>query len=310
MPRFDAEESPQVATDAGTRLVPERGKIVSVFQGEALKLDEAIRITEHYGAKLVVLVGDKDVGKTTLIAETHHAFLAGPVAGYRFAESQTLPGFEKRCFQARTRSRRDTADTFRTSLSTGVRLFHLGVRSETFATPTQHLLIADVSGEAFRTMRHRAEEVDKFAPFLRQAQCVTMLVSGWRLTSGKHAQHARTASRTLLNALLERRALSSSSNLQYVVTKWDCVVRADVIALADTLLGDVDQRYASRVRELTCHRLATRGGADVSLPPRFGLAELFGTWVKQRAQDVSRRSLTDLPTDARSYLRYGGFAHD
>jgi Double-GTPase 2 len=306
VPRLDGTEE-QDDAEPRAQALRRPSDVVSVFQGDALKLDEATRITERYDAKVVVLVGDKDVGKTTLIAETHHAFLAGPLAGHRFAESMTLPGFERRCFQARTRSRRETADTFRTSLSTGVRLFHLAVRSDTLFTATQHLLIADVSGEAFKSMRHRSEEVDKFAPFLQRAHCVTMLVSGWRLASGKHAQHARATSRTLLNVLLERQALSSSSIVQYVVTKWDCVVRGQAVAAANALLGEVQSQYSGRLRDLTCHQVATRGGADVGLAPRFGLEGLFGAWASQRPPDEStpgKRQI--LPENARSYLRYEG----
>jgi hypothetical protein len=309
VPRLEGAEDQADDSEASrAKGSPSVSDLVPVFQGDALRLDEAARITERYDAKVVILVGDKDVGKTTLLAETHHAFLAGPVAGHRFAGSMTLPGFERRCFQARTRSRRETPDTFRTSLSTGVRLFHLAIRSDAPLASTQHLLIADVSGEAFKAMRHRSDEVDKFAPFLQRAHCVTMLVSGWRLASGKHAQHARTASRTLLNVLLERQALSRSSVVQYVVTKWDCVVRGQAVAAADTLLGEVETQYSERLRELTCHRVATRGGSDVGLAQRFGLDGLFGAWARQRSFEPVPSARPALPEDARSYLRYQGLS--
>jgi len=64
------------------------------FFGGVVPFESAHEIAAAHDTKLVVLLGEKDSGKTTLLAELHQLFLEGPVGDMMFAGSMTLPEFE------------------------------------------------------------------------------------------------------------------------------------------------------------------------------------------------------------------------
>jgi hypothetical protein len=99
--------------------------------GEALTPEEVDQLLRWRGATFVTVVGDSHSGKTTLICALYDRFLRGPFAGLTFVASRTLVALERRSHYARVDSGRATPETMRTTISDGLRYFHLAVRPAT-----------------------------------------------------------------------------------------------------------------------------------------------------------------------------------
>ena len=127
------------------------------YEGAALRLDESYQVANALRPQFVLLMGDRDVGKTTLLAELHHSYLQAPFAGYLFAGSRTLIGFEERCFLSRFQSGLENEDTERTK-SRDIRLLHLSLAPEAMPLRRTDLLFGDVSGERYRDIKTSVEE--------------------------------------------------------------------------------------------------------------------------------------------------------
>src|SRR5262245_14552881 len=85
-----------------------------LHRGVPLKITEIPQITRRAYTPIIFLAGDVKSGKTTLLGSILDALLVSPLGGYRFAWSETLMGFEEKCFESRVRSGRTTSDTPRT----------------------------------------------------------------------------------------------------------------------------------------------------------------------------------------------------
>ena len=123
-------------------------------QGKGLKASDTTAIMRRSRTSVVLFAGTADCGKTTLLASLHLLFQRGPFAGYNFAGSDTLVGFEDRVGLARTASGRDTPTTPRTTIS---EYLHLQVRREDSSQPIRDVLLCDLWGDDFREAKDNVE---------------------------------------------------------------------------------------------------------------------------------------------------------
>lgn len=272
----DADPGPAVAdATKGRRRLQRSGDYLAVHSGEALTLAEATAVLGEHSAQVVVVVGEVDAGKTTLLAAMYETVAAGPVQGWTFAGSLSLVGFESRSHLAMAASNRSEEDPPRTSRSTERVALHLTVRSD--AGDERHLLWADVSGEHAETLL-RHDDPGDYGPLLRSATRVVVLVDGERLVEPVTRNLALADARTLLRALAEGDDIREETAIDYVITKWDKCghtdgVAADVVELAD---------WAAGIRGgIAVHRTAAR-------PHGEGLDELFTALLQPPAPRPAR----------------------
>src|SRR5688572_22970922 len=71
--------------------------MVELPDGLAFTPVTAARITANRLTRVIVVAGDRDSGKTTLVSALFDKFQEGPFAGYLFAGCRTLRGLERRC---------------------------------------------------------------------------------------------------------------------------------------------------------------------------------------------------------------------
>ena len=230
----DESSDPETDPDAVVE-VPEaspRGRVavrlarltVALHTGEALTAREATRVLQRTSARVVVPVGPVDVGKTTLLASIYEMVARGS-SSYSFAGSLSLIGFEARCFAATAASRRTAADTARTTRDTENQLLHMRVSRD---DSTTDLLLADVSGEYAQDLV-RYDEPGVYAPLLRAASHVLLLVDGGRLARPTERYGCLEEARTLIRALAEGELVRDGSVLTVVVTKGDALPNDDPV---------------------------------------------------------------------------------
>src|SRR5258708_2931827 len=87
--------------DASRIDIPIPPTVITYPEGDKLDGTDALAITWARPTRVVLVAGPANSGKTTLLSCLYERFHFGMFAGFRFAGSKTLVGFEKRCFHAR-----------------------------------------------------------------------------------------------------------------------------------------------------------------------------------------------------------------
>ncbi len=252
------------------------------WRGEALEGQDALAVTQAVPARIVVVAGAAESGKTTLVAGLYEVFHQGPFAGYLFAGSRTLVGFERRCHLARRASGLDAPDTERTSRSSGQPMLHLQVRRPGHGVCD--LLVTDIYGEAFRLAADSTDECQRLG-VLRRADHVAVLVDGARLASLRHRQQPFAEADALLRSCEDAGMLDRTAQVQVIVTKVDLMRGgADEVGrrkfVTDKLSWLVD-RHAPRLGRVASFEVSIRPSLLSGLEPCHGMAPVFEEWVER-----------------------------
>lgn len=131
----------------------------SVFIGEALNDDEKLNLlmtdTKPY---ITILVGFEGYGKTSFVATCYHILLTdGGIGEYKFCDSDTLVGLERRSFLRRFNAAMESvpSTTKRTIRGEAHLLtFHLSKDGKEKIT-----IFSDHSGEDYRTYANQKDEI-------------------------------------------------------------------------------------------------------------------------------------------------------
>jgi hypothetical protein len=259
--------------------------------------------------RLVVIAGEADSGKTTLLASFIDRFQKGSFSGYRFAGCKTLMGFEQRCHLARLKSGGAKPDTGRTGHTDEHehKLLHLTVRSIDRDHIIQDLLFTDISGENFRLVKDFVEEAQKLE-FLHRADRFVLLVDGEKLASPTLREEAYQGAVLILRRCVETGILDQQSFVDVVFTKVDLIEATDQAFDTSDFLKRIEQRIKDRYEgNLSQLRYYTVGSRHLSnRSPRNQLADLFSSWVNETPiYHLRYFALTRLPIASnREFHRY------
>lgn len=307
-----AENHP--AEDEGPDDLPEsrehssREMDVHLPLGKALTAREASNITAASRTRLIVLAGAVGSGKTTLIASIFHCFQKTSFAGYYFAGSDTLIGFDERSYLARIAPEREIATTKRTIPGTDRYLLHLRVRTSGLTEPARDLLFADLSGEDYEEFKDSPDECRRFGMIAR-ADHFVLLVDGGKLIDLAARQGARNDVGMLLQSCVESRQLGRGSQVDIVISKWDLVEMSDDKPTHMTFVDDMKkwltQRFAPEFQRLRFFEVVARREKG-EYAVGYGLAEPFKSWVRDlpmaTAFDSQERALQGAACEFDRYL--------
>jgi hypothetical protein len=253
-----------------------------LHHGTPLKTAEIAQIARREYTPIVFLAGDVKSGKTTLLGSIEDAFQFGPLAGYNFAWSETLVGFEERCFESRIRSGRTVADTPRTQPQEGQEFFHLRLRKNVSA-PFRELLFADMSGEFYeRAIKYAAELKEKEFETLPRCDYLVLLLDGQKLLDHGQRQDVRREALTFLQRCREAQLLRPETVLQVMISKWDMVARRpqeEQTKCRDFITSRFNREALQREVEVIA--IASRPDSDSEgIDKLFGIREIFPRWVE------------------------------
>lgn len=114
--------------------------------------------------KLVALVGFADYGKSTFIGSLYQLLIENlSYGGYRFVDSETYVGFERRVFLRRVNNE-DTSDTKRNILGESD-ILHFGLCSDKGSY--HEVLVSDKAGETYSKYTSSDEEITKDIVFAK-----------------------------------------------------------------------------------------------------------------------------------------------
>lgn len=297
----EAEKATTITTPQPSSLRDlETAEKLSLYSGQALTLVEANALAAQHKVDVIVLAGPADSGKTTFCNSLYQQFLNGSFAGYLFAGSKTLLGFEQRCHLSRIDSMRLKSDTERTKTTAEDLLLHLSVQDTKFRHPPLHFLLSDLSGELFDAAR-QSNEAFLQIPLMRSAARLVILFDGEKLADLDRRLSAKQEVLTLLRTVVETGVLWPGASVDILFTKQDLVLRANSKGVAqafqDRIESEISGGYGSSFDELTFHRIASRSEI-AAIPDAFGLDHVFRKWVERKPPKIDRKAwLTGVADD-------------
>lgn len=301
------ESREEASTQEVSPAEPEAPIMVNLPEGKKLEPDSAKWITMAWPTRLIIVAGAADSGKTTLLAGLYERFNKVPFAGYVFAGSRTLPGFEQRCHLARLASWASKPDTERTKQWIERDLLHLRVRVEDLSRPAQDMLFSDLPGEKFRALRDSVEEAKRMV-MLRRADHFVLLIDGEKLADPGRRQGAYSDGTLILQSCSDAGMLGLRSRVDILFTKWDIILSSDQGLNTQEFVKHIEtklkSKFEGRLARLRFAQVAARSEKG-DLPPAFGLNELFPSWVEEaRIAAFPKLSLPSQPPK-REFDRYG-----
>ena len=272
----------------GGKISDDLEEVVELRVGDALTRSEASQIMGSSRTQMLVIAGAVESGKTTLIASLFHLFQKGPFAGYCFAGSHTLVGFDMRCHMARIASDRSAAHMPRTNPKEDRIFLHLRVRAENMDRPVKDLLISDLSGEHYRDAKDSIEDCQKLG-LISRADHFILLIDGEKLISLDKRQAAKAEATMLLRCCVNAKQLGTSSLVDVLFTKWDLIENSDdkpeheqfASLIQESLAG----QFGSRVGRLRFSKVVALRVLG-KYPVGYGLDRPFPSWVEESAASV------------------------
>ncbi len=261
--------------------------------GEAMKFSETYRITASKRANLILLAGEVGSGKTTLLSSLFHLYQRGPYAGYLFAGSDTLIGFERRCHPARTSSENAAPETHRTLRGNTKSFLHLRLRDKKIKYCSRELLIVDLSGEDFAEASHSVEDAKRLV-FIQRADHFVLLIDGDKIANSTSRRSAKNKAMMLLRTLSDSGILTGDSNVDIVLSKWDIVhsrLPEDPShqMFIDELNSDIDKKYGKRFARIRFFNIAARPSVTSSdIPLGYGLEQVLPSWIEDNKRTEYR----------------------
>ena len=254
---------------------------IELFSGAALGATDAEVITRRSRTHLVAFVGAEGSGKTTLLASIYERLNLGVFAGFKFAGSRSLLGFEEICHLNRLASGGIHPDTQRTRLTDDARFYHLAIKSVEPMAVRRDVLISAMSGELFRMAKDSQEDAERLT-FLRRADAIVVLVDGDRLATPSQRTSAQADATDILESLLDASMVSPSCRVEVVFSKLDRITAAGQTA-QDVLFRTQEKfegKFRTRVPHLSFRQVAARPDPSPAQEDmECGLAEAFVSWT-------------------------------
>ncbi len=297
-----------------TTVVAEVPKFLELFAGGELSTAETEGVTLRWPTHLVVFAGAEGSGKTTVLASLYERLSQGPFAGFRFAGSRSLLGFEQICHLNRLASGGARPDTPRTVATDEAAYYHLALSGmQDAGTQRRHVLLSAVSGELFRQARNSREDCERLV-FLHRADAIVVLVDGARLAAPEQRTNALADASGILESFLDAKMVSAGCRVEFVFSKIDRVVAAGSAALEflSKTQEKLESKFRASVPGLVFRQIAARPdplSSDEQL--NDGLSDAFAAWTAVKTPTgVDAWMVSAPPSDGREFGKFGGRYYD
>lgn len=260
-----------------------KSNVLHIYPGDELTPQEARHITYSVPVVLIVLAGDSQSGKTSLLSALYESYQSGPFAGYSFAGSRTLLGFERICHGGRLYSGRSIPATERTTNMDVFRYMHLRLsRDSTFTD----CLFADISGELYQEMRKSTVECQRHQELCR-ADHFVLIIDGKKVSQQETRDLAVDNAHALLRRCVDSHLLGAHSNVTVLMSKWDELLASLGQQAATTLMENIFRakflsRFATCLGSLRCDFVAAMPDVTLGtdLPQAYRLDQMLEYWLK------------------------------
>ena len=291
-------DNQNISSENPEELPVEKDESIRVFyDGKFLDATDSDFIAEEVPTQVVILAGASESGKTTLLASMYEKFSNGKFAGYAFSGSKTLPGFEERCHLARIASMRSKPDTERTKAKNIIEMLHLKVAKQNYFQEKTNILLTDISGETFRTIRDSTEQCRKMK-ILSRADHFSLLIDGAHLANVRLRQIALSDSRALLRSCFDSGMLGKHTLVEVVFSKWDLIEprkrKSPHTKFVDFAKGSLNDEFGKAFGKLAFYEIASRPADTTKYAFGYNLDSLFLSWVSETPERQHLGSNSDI----------------
>ena len=263
--------------------------------GEQLSGKELADLMHKLPCTLVVIVGDIESGKTTLLVELYNAFQEGTFADFTFAGSGTLLAFERRSYLSRLVSEQDKADTERTRRASSLPFLHLRLNKNR----NYDLLFSDLSGEVFSDIADSLEAARNQGEIKRADHLVAMLDGEILANPASRQAHVSKMS-DVLQSLVQEQVLQPPTRVHLVTSKWDYLASdQEAAGWVTSAMNSLERHLGKFLVEK--HRIAARS-THSDVERGFHLDHLLGQLAQRK--DVKGRLSTTALAPKRAFLQY------
>jgi hypothetical protein len=300
----------EATIDAPAAMTPgiEDPKFVDLFSGGALNAGDAGAVMQQSRAHLIVMAGAEDSGKTTVLASIYERLNTGPsFAGFQFAGSRSLLGFEEICYLNRLASGGTHPETARTPRAEESSYYHLVLKGVENGSRRRHVLLSAMSGELFRMAMDTREDAARLT-YLRRADTIVVLVDGARLALLEQRASAQAEAASVLESFIDAKLIGRSCRIELVFSKLDRVIAGGQSALdfLNNTQEKFEARFRGRVPSLFFRRIAARPDPLLSGDSLdTGLPRAFASWTSVPTVAVGSRSLAAPSLDEREFTKFG-----
>lgn len=253
-----------------------------LFSGQDMAIEELTSITYRWPSNIIIIIGESDAGKTTLLSSIFDLFQFGKFSELYFAGSQTCIGFEIKCHKSRETSNANVPETDKTNTE-AFRFLHLAIkRSGELKRPATQLLLSDIGGERFREAASSSSYMRELE-IMKYATHFTFLIDGGRLAD-KYQRTATIANaQTFIRRAIDVGNFNENTNLQVVLSKADEIHGDNSFNFEQLICNPFRQRFNTQLASLSFLEIAARPKKHLkNYEFGYGLEPLLNSWVKGR----------------------------
>ncbi len=278
--------------------------VMELPHGDALDMHKTYEITASQKTKLIVIAGSVSSGKTTMITSIYHLLQRGAFAGYIFAGSKTLVGFERRCHSARISSENTTPQTSRTRRGLSNSILHLRLRDNKCQKRSQDLLITDFSGEDYDAVNANVQLAQsEFGFIIKRADAFTLLVDGDAISLEKSWHSTKQQCIIFLKTLRDAGLLGFSSKVDVLISKYDIVKEraasdSTISGFIDSLKKEVESEFSKPFGMIRIFEIAARPDKETEeMGLGYGVDKLIQYWLQPESTRLPDNRLEIKPDE-------------
>ena len=280
----ETEMNPENVVEAPS--VAEKGSIdvIDLPHGNAFSVDETYKITASRKVKFIVLAGAVASGKTTLVTTFYHLLNKGSLAGYWFAGSETLLGFEQRSFLARTSSENVYAQMGKTRRGIFDSILHIKL-CKCQSNMLEDLLITDFSGEDFKSISGNVELAKAEFGAIKRADFIALLIDGDLISQKKYRNGAEQESLQLLKTICDAGLVSDNTYVDVLISKYDIVDKrveddSSITEFIEQIKKRLENKLNGRIKNLSFSTIAAMPEDTTKFEIGHGLEPIIARWIE------------------------------
>lgn len=272
------EEDELLEEDIPLSVLKKNNNKINVFKGSELSLQEMISVTKRYPCDLVIILGDLDCGKTTLLATIFDLFQIGDFKKYLFSGSLTQKGFEIRSHLSRMSSGLAVADTERTK-ALDFRILHLAI-SNLELSLKKHFLLSDISGETIQLARSSGLSMKEQLGVVKLAKHIIYIIDGEKIAGPEKVAAIHDAN-LFIQSALDNKIFDSNTVLNILISKWDLLENLPQFNLEIEVVNKINTRFFKKLKTINYKRIASRPTDEHNGPVEmgYGLQDLIDDFM-------------------------------
>ncbi len=253
---------------------------IKVYSGDSLTETEASDLLRERPAKIIVLMGDSGSGKSTFIQALYELFQRGTLGDFLFSSSKTLLGFDKRSFYSRLSSGQNIPSTPRTSISDGLRYFHLVLKHRNDLSNSIDILLSDRAGEKYKQSRNSPSLASDLHE-LYIADKIFILMDGEKIANKENRTSASNVVRQNIRLISDNIPVNTSNNIKILITKFDIINthpnKDDILDYLSKYKERLSTEFTAKNITLEFYYISSRDPSG-QMPLAYGLDKLITEW--------------------------------